>query len=62
MFKGLSDERKTFNFPSTVFSDVESNLKLVCKIAKKCEKRARRGRVKYEPKALSRLGKLEKVE
>jgi hypothetical protein len=56
----ISDERKTFNFPSTVFSDVENNLKLVCKIAKKCEKRTRRDRIKYVPKALSRLGKTGK--
>jgi hypothetical protein len=58
----IANERETFKFPSTLFSDVENNLTFVCKIAKKCEKSTRPDRVKFVPKARSRVGKLEKVE
>jgi ABC-type transporter Mla MlaB component len=60
--KRIAEEYKTCNFPSTVFSGVDDNLTLVCKIVKKCKQSTRRDRVKYVPKALSRLGKLENVE
>jgi hypothetical protein len=36
--QSVAEEKKTCNFPSTIFSGVEDNLTLVCKIAKKCEK------------------------
>jgi hypothetical protein len=45
-----------------VIYSVENNLKLVSKIAEKCEKCTLRDRIQYMPKALSRLGQLEEAE
>jgi WD40 repeat protein len=41
---------------------IKENLKVVCNIAEKCAKTMLRDRVRYMPKALSRLGILDKVE
>jgi ABC-type glutathione transport system ATPase component len=62
MSKALPKNTRHETFHPLFFSGAEDNLKLVCKIAKKCNNSTRRDRVKFVPKALSRVGKLEKVE
>jgi hypothetical protein len=54
---------RTLNLPWIFLeNNILTNLILVSKIAEKCETNTRSDRVKYMPKAMTKLGKLEKVE